>query len=86
MRKNLQAADPHVVVVELSRNSGHMGAIAAGLQTSRDDATIIMDGDFQDPPHVVPELVEAPTRHLLPPRRRCRRLALTGGSIGSRLT
>jgi polyisoprenyl-phosphate glycosyltransferase len=57
--KNLQAADPHVVVVELSRNWGHMGAIAAGLRTSRGDATIIMDGDFQDPPHVLPELVEA---------------------------
>jgi glycosyltransferase involved in cell wall biosynthesis len=57
--KNLQAEDPHVVVVELSRNWGHMGAIAAGLQTSRGDATIIMDGDFQDPPHVLPELVEA---------------------------
>jgi dolichol-phosphate mannosyltransferase len=57
--RNLQAADPHVVVVELSRNWGHMGAISAGLQTSRGDATIIMDGDFQDPPEVVPELVEA---------------------------
>jgi dolichol-phosphate mannosyltransferase len=36
-----------------------MGAISAGLQTARGDATIIMDGDFQDPPEVVPELVEA---------------------------
>jgi dolichol-phosphate mannosyltransferase len=57
--RNLQASDPHVVVVELSRNWGHMGAISAGLQTSRGDATIIMDGDFQDPPEVVPELVDA---------------------------
>jgi dolichol-phosphate mannosyltransferase len=55
----LQAADPHVVVVELSRNWGHMGAISAGLLTARGDATIIMDGDFQDPPEVLPELVEA---------------------------
>src|SRR3984885_14212813 len=57
--RGLQASDPHVVVVELSRNWGHMGAISAGLQTARGDATIIMDGDFQDPPEVVPELVEA---------------------------
>jgi glycosyltransferase involved in cell wall biosynthesis len=57
--RGLQASDPHVVVVELSRNWGHMGAISAGLQTSRGDATIIMDGDFQDPPEVVPELVDA---------------------------
>src|ERR1700761_1575437 len=57
--RGLQASDPHVVVVELSRNWGHMGAISAGLQTARGDATIIMDGEFQDPPEVVPELVEA---------------------------
>jgi dolichol-phosphate mannosyltransferase len=36
-----------------------MGAISAGLLTARGDATIIMDGDFQDPPEVLPELVEA---------------------------
>lgn len=57
--RGLQAADPHAVVVELSRNWGHMGAISAGLLTARGDATIIMDGDFQDPPEVLPELVEA---------------------------
>jgi glycosyltransferase involved in cell wall biosynthesis len=57
--RGLQAADPRVVVVELSRNWGHMGAISAGLLTARGDATIIMDGDFQDPPEVLPELVEA---------------------------
>lgn len=57
--RGLQAADSHVVVVELSRNWGHMGAISAGLLTARGDATIIMDGDFQDPPEVLPELVEA---------------------------
>lgn len=57
--RGLQAADPHVVVVELSRNWGHMGAISAGLLTARGDATIIMDGDFQDPPEVLPEFVEA---------------------------
>jgi glycosyltransferase involved in cell wall biosynthesis len=57
--KGLQASDPHVVVVELSRNWGHMGAISAGLLTARGDAIIMMDGDFQDPPEVVPELVAA---------------------------
>jgi glycosyltransferase involved in cell wall biosynthesis len=57
--RGLQASDPHVVVVELTRNWGHMGAISAGLLTARGDATVIMDGDFQDPPEVVPELVEA---------------------------
>jgi polyisoprenyl-phosphate glycosyltransferase len=57
--KGLQAADSHVVVVELSRNWGHMGAISAGLQTARGRAIILMDGDFQDPPEVLPQLINA---------------------------
>jgi polyisoprenyl-phosphate glycosyltransferase len=57
--RSLQMEDPHVVVVDLSRNWGHMGAISAGLQTARGDAIVLMDGDFQDPPEVIPELVES---------------------------
>ncbi len=57
--KGLQALDPHVVVVELSRNWGHMGAISAGLHTASGGAVILMDGDFQDPPEVLPDLIEA---------------------------
>src|ERR1700721_3793779 len=57
--RGLQSLDPHVVVVELSRNWGHMGAISAGLQTAAGDAVVLMDGDFQDPPDVVPELIAA---------------------------
>jgi polyisoprenyl-phosphate glycosyltransferase len=57
--KELQSVDSHVVVVELSRNWGHMGAILAGLQTARGRAVVLMDGDFQDPPEVLPELIEA---------------------------
>jgi len=55
----LQTKDTHVVVVDLSRNWGHMGAMSAGLQTAQGDAVVLMDGDFQDPPEVVPELVAA---------------------------
>jgi polyisoprenyl-phosphate glycosyltransferase len=57
--KGLKAVDSHVVVVELSRNWGHMGAISAGLQTARGRAIILMDGDFQDPPEVLPQLIDA---------------------------
>ncbi len=57
--KGLQEVDPHVVVVELSRNWGHMGAISAGLNTACGRAVILMDGDFQDPPEVLPDLIEA---------------------------
>lgn len=57
--KGLQTVDSHVVVVELSRNWGHMGAVSAGLKTARGRAVILMDGDFQDPPEVLPQLIEA---------------------------
>jgi len=57
--RQLQAHDPHVVVVDLSRNWGHAGAIHAGLQSARGDAIVLMDGDLQDPPEVVPKLVDA---------------------------
>lgn len=56
--KGLQTVDSHVVVVELSRNWGHMGAINAGLHTARGRAIILMDGDFQDPPEVLPQLID----------------------------
>ena len=59
LMRELQLQDPHVVVVDLSRNWGHMGALAAGLRTAQGDAVILMDGDFQDPPEVLPQLVEA---------------------------
>jgi len=57
--RDLQLEDPHVVVVDLSRNWGHMGALAAGLKTARGNAVILMDGDLQDPPEVIPEFVAA---------------------------
>jgi len=55
----LQTRDPHVVVVDLSRNWGHMGALSAGMQTARGDAVVLMDGDLQDPPEVIPDMVAA---------------------------
>jgi glycosyltransferase involved in cell wall biosynthesis len=57
--RQLQAEDPRVVVVDLSRNWGHMGALHAGLQSARGDAIVLMDGDLQDPPDVVPKMIAA---------------------------
>jgi dolichol-phosphate mannosyltransferase len=51
--------DPRVVVVEFARNFGHQAALTAGLKVARGDAIILMDGDFQDPPEVLPNLVNA---------------------------
>jgi glycosyltransferase involved in cell wall biosynthesis len=55
----LQEDSPQVVVVDLSRNWGHMGALWAGMQTAHGDAVVLMDGDLQDPPEVIPEMVAA---------------------------
>ena len=49
--------DPRVRVVSLSRNFGHQAAIMAGLAAAEGDAVVIMDGDLQDPPEVIPDLV-----------------------------
>ncbi len=54
----LARADPHLAVVHLSRNFGHQPAITAGLDHARGRAVIVMDGDLQDPPEVLPGLVE----------------------------
>ncbi len=53
----LHHQDPRVVVVNLSRNFGHQPAISAGLAQAQGDCVVIMDGDLQDPPEVIPDLV-----------------------------
>jgi len=43
-------------VISLSRNFGLQPALTAGLEYSKGDYVVIMDGDFQDPPEVIPQL------------------------------
>src|SRR5262249_3794484 len=54
----LRVADDRVRYLELSRNFGHQGAISAGLAFATGDAAIMMDGDLQHPPDVIPRLLE----------------------------
>src|SRR3982074_32741 len=56
---DIQRHDPRVSIVEFSRNFGHQAALTAGLQVSRGDGIMLMDGDFQDPPEVLPRMVQA---------------------------
>jgi glycosyltransferase involved in cell wall biosynthesis len=52
--------DPRFEMVELSRNFGFQSALSAGLAHARGaDAVVTMDADLQDPPEVIPRLVEA---------------------------
>lgn len=43
--------------IRLSRNFGKEGALAAGLDAARGDATILLDADLQHPPHLIPQMV-----------------------------
>lgn len=55
--KGFARDDPRVSVVSLSRNFGHQQSITAGLSFALADAVVIMDGDLEDPPEVIPDLV-----------------------------
>jgi glycosyltransferase involved in cell wall biosynthesis len=48
--------DPHVRYFSLSRNFGHQIAVSAGLDRAKGKAVVIIDGDLQDPPEVIPEM------------------------------
>jgi polyisoprenyl-phosphate glycosyltransferase len=54
----LQREDPNLVGIHLSRNFGHQAAVSAGIDHARGQAVIVMDGDLQDPPEVLPQFVE----------------------------
>ena len=54
----LAAADRRVRVVTLSRNFGHQTALTAGLEHAAGDAVVMIDADLQDPPELIPELLD----------------------------
>ena len=54
----LASNDPRLRVVTLSRSFGHQTAITAGLDHARGEAVVMMDADLQDPPEVIPSLLE----------------------------
>jgi len=54
----IAAADQRVKVVTLSRNFGHQAALTAALEHSSGDVVVMLDGDLQDPPEVIPEMLD----------------------------
>jgi dolichol-phosphate mannosyltransferase len=50
--------DPRVKMLRFSRRFGQPMATIAGLEASRGDAVVVVDCDLQDPPELIPELVE----------------------------
>lgn len=56
--RELRAKDKRVKLISLARNFGHQLAITAGLDHSIGQAVIVMDADLQDPPEVIPRIIE----------------------------
>lgn len=54
----LAGADARIKVVHLSRNFGHQAALTAGLEHARGEAACMLDSDLQDPPEVIPRLLQ----------------------------
>lgn len=57
--RDIAREDPRFKLVSLSRNFGHQAAIFAGLTFARGACVAVMDGDLQDPPELIPEMVRA---------------------------
>ncbi len=57
--RDIAREDPRFKLVSLSRNFGHQAAIFAGLTFARGASVAVMDGDLQDPPELIPEMVRA---------------------------
>jgi dolichol-phosphate mannosyltransferase len=54
----LAARDPNLVCVNLARNHGHQLALTAGLDTCRGKRILIIDADLQDPPELLPAMLQ----------------------------
>lgn len=56
--QNESTEDPRVKGMKFSKNFGHHYAITAGLHEAKGDWVVVMDGDLQDRPEVIPQLIE----------------------------
>ena len=50
--------DARVHAIELSRNFGHQAALTAGMDATKGDIVITMDGDGQHPPEMIPQMID----------------------------
>jgi len=56
--KNLTSKDIRVKYINFSRNFGHQIAVTAGIDMANAEALVIIDGDLQDPPELIPKMYE----------------------------
>jgi dolichol-phosphate mannosyltransferase len=56
--RELHQQDSRVCYLSLARNFGHQIAVTAGLNFARGEAIVVMDADLQDPPELIPQMVD----------------------------
>ncbi len=56
--KNIALSDYNVKCIKLSRNFGQQVAVTAGILNATGDCVILIDADLQDPPEVIPLMIE----------------------------
>jgi len=56
--KRAKSSNPRIGIINFSRNFGHQMAITAGMDHAKGDAIVIIDADLQDPPELIPEMLE----------------------------
>lgn len=56
--RTYQERESTIKAVKLSRNFGHQLALTCGLDQARGEVVIIMDADLQDPPELLPQMLE----------------------------
>src|SRR3954463_10505756 len=57
MLQQMHAEDPRIKIINLSRNFGHQPAVTAGIHHARGDCVVLIDGDLQDPPEIIGEMI-----------------------------
>lgn len=56
--EEIASQDEKVKVISFSRNFGHQVAVTAGLKCVTGDAIVIIDADLQDPPELIPQMIQ----------------------------
>lgn len=56
--RDLHQKDPRICYLSLARNFGHQIAVTAGLNFVRGQVIVILDADLQDPPELIPDMIE----------------------------
>jgi len=56
--RRLHEQDPRIRIVSFSKNFGHQIAITAGMDYAQGQAVVVIDSDLQDPPEVIPRMIE----------------------------